>query len=237
MPLDVRGFKADGLLVEADGETAYGAPVPVGFENLFGEARVSGYPPRGDVRGLDADGLEDLGMQRRREVGVDERVRDLLRQVLVGAQRRVDGFGKSGVVVVLQERAPVGVSLRCGGHLFGALDLPQAVVAKSPEGVLGVHARSVRAEVAKQRRQAAVGFREGREAWFAREAPSDGPQGEEGLVGGALVAGAPDLQVLELRKERFRARTFHGRMTRGHLRSVRGAPAERFTTQSTVQHG
>ena len=37
VPLDVRGFKADGLLVEAHGETAYSAPVRVGFENLFGE--------------------------------------------------------------------------------------------------------------------------------------------------------------------------------------------------------
>ena len=162
-------------------------------------------------------------MQRRREVGVDERVRDLLRQVLVVAQRRVDGFGKSGVVVVLQERASVCVSLRRGGHLVGILDLPQAVVTKSPERVLGVHARSVRAEVSKQRREAAVGFREGCEARFSREAPSDGPQGEEGLVRSALVPCAPHLEVLEHCEERSCARAFHDRMLWG-LERRQGRP-------------
>ena len=107
---------------------------------------------------------------------------------------------------------------------------------RPPERVLGLHARSVRAEVAKQRRQAAVGFRERCEPWFAREAPSNRPKGEKGLVRGALVAGAPHLEVLELRKERFRTRTFHGRMTWGHFLSVkRGRPnGSRPSLQSSM---
>ena len=47
VPLDVCGFKADGLLVEANGEAADGTAVAVRFEHLFGEARVSGHSPRG----------------------------------------------------------------------------------------------------------------------------------------------------------------------------------------------
>ena len=125
VPLDVGGLEADGLVVQANGEAADGASVAVGFEDLLGEARVSGPSPRGDVRGFDAGGMEDFAPQRYRKVGVDERVGDLFRQVLVGAQRRVDGFG-----ITRRGRCARGRERRCASPFdvvvtkCGALDLP-----------------------------------------------------------------------------------------------------------------
>ena len=195
VPFDVRCLESDRFLAQANGEAAHGASVAVGGEHLVGEVAVAGLSPRRDVRGFDAHGLEDLALERRREVGVDERMGDLPREVLVGLECSVDGLGEAPVDVVLKQRFSVGVSARCHGDAFFALDVPYAVIAKSPEGVFGVDSRPVRTEVAEQRSERSVRVAVGRESWFAGETPADGPQGEERLVGARC---SPALQILSV---------------------------------------
>ena len=142
-------------------------------------------------------------------MGVDERMGDLPREVLVGLECSVDGLGEAPVDVVLEQRFSVAISARRHGDAFFALDFPYAVIAKSPERVFGVGFRPVRTEVAEQRSERSVRDLVGRESWFAGETATDGPQGKERLVGGALFAGTPDSECLEFREERLGAPDFH----------------------------
>lgn len=90
MSLDVGSLESNRLLIQANGESAYGALVAMVGKHLVREVPIAGHSSPRKVRELDADGLQDLVMERRREVGINEFVGDLLREVRVGSQRFVD---------------------------------------------------------------------------------------------------------------------------------------------------
>ena len=68
------------------------------------------------------------------------------------------------------------------------------------------------AEVLEKRAEGPVRVAVRREPRFAAQAPADGPQGEQGLVRGALSAGTPHLERFELGEELLGVRDVHDRI-------------------------
>ena len=89
------GFQRNGLVAQSHVETANGASIFIGFQNVLQEVEVSFDMAGSCQRQLYLDSLQNVFMDRRWEVSVQYALGDSQRQVVVVLQLPSDVFSKT----------------------------------------------------------------------------------------------------------------------------------------------
>lgn len=197
VPLDVRGFQADGIVAQAHVEVAHGAAALIDTQDVAPECRVARgcRIPQHDVTG-DSDSAADVIVQRRREVAVEQPFRCLLHKRPVCLQQGMDAFGKPAGDVVFDE--PAVVDGASWSHWVVLRDLPETVATQVDERQLRMMSAARRSETIEQVAEWAVDIvAVPAEAWLTGQNATERQQKQQRLVRRALPSALPDVEVVE----------------------------------------